>query len=136
MWFGEGICFPSFLTIFITPNPIYYCLLSYMNGFCAVLATQCQLTHDTWLAFGLSLLLILKQQTLFKYKGTKTYFSRFMTWSSFAPNILKQQLTGYCTSPASSPMGRDNTVGMKSMRNLWQSPQDLCHLSFLLVTRW
>ena len=26
--------------------------------------------------------------------------------------------------------------GMKSMRNLWQSPQDLCHLSFLLVTHW
>ena len=55
------------------------------------------------------------------------------------PNILKQQLTGYCTSPASSPMGRDNKhgwPGMKSMRNLWQSPQDLCHLSFLLVTRW
>ena len=54
------------------------------------------------------------------------------------PKILKRQLTGYCTSPASSPMGRDNTntVGMKSMRNLWQSPQDLCHLSFLLETRW
>ena len=27
------------------------------------------------------------------------------------PNILKQQLTGYCTSPASSPMGRDNKHG-------------------------
>ena len=25
---------------------------------------------------------------------------------------------------------------MKSMRNLWQLPQDLCHLSFLLETRW
>ena len=35
------------------------------------------------------------------------------------PNILKQQLTGYCTSPASSPMGRDNKHGcLKSMRNL------------------
>ena len=53
------------------------------------------------------------------------------------PNILKQQLTGYCTSPVSSPMDvTTNTVGMKSMRNLWQSPQDLCHLSFLLVTCW
>ena len=53
------------------------------------------------------------------------------------PNILKQQLTGYCTSPASSPWDvTTNTVGMKSMRNLWQSPQDLCHLFFLLVTRW
>ena len=29
-----------------------------------------------------------------------------------------------------------NTVGMKSMRNLWQSPQYLFHLSFLLVTHW
>ena len=29
-----------------------------------------------------------------------------------------------------------NTVGMKNMRNLWQLPQDLCHLSFLLVTHW
>ena len=28
-----------------------------------------------------------------------------------APNILKRQLTGYCTSPASSPMGRDNKHG-------------------------
>ena len=27
------------------------------------------------------------------------------------PNILKQQLTGYCTSLASSPMGRDNKQG-------------------------
>ena len=27
------------------------------------------------------------------------------------PNILKQQLTGYCSSPASSPMGRDNKHG-------------------------
>ena len=27
------------------------------------------------------------------------------------PNILKQQLTGYCTSLASSPMGRDNKHG-------------------------
>ena len=27
------------------------------------------------------------------------------------PNILKQQLTGYCTSPASSPMGHDNKHG-------------------------
>ena len=27
------------------------------------------------------------------------------------PNILKRQLTGYCTSPASSPMGRDNKRG-------------------------
>ena len=27
------------------------------------------------------------------------------------PKILKQQLTGYCTSPASSPMGRDNKHG-------------------------
>ena len=27
------------------------------------------------------------------------------------PNILKQQLTGYCTSSASSPMGRDNKHG-------------------------
>ena len=27
------------------------------------------------------------------------------------PNILKQQLTGYCTEPASSPMGRDNKHG-------------------------
>ena len=27
------------------------------------------------------------------------------------PNILKQQLTGYCTSPASSPIGRDNKHG-------------------------
>ena len=53
------------------------------------------------------------------------------------PNILKRQLTGYCTSPAWSPWDvTTNTVGMKSMRNLWQSPQDLCHLSFLLVTRW
>ena len=25
--------------------------------------------------------------------------------------ILKRQLTGYCTSPASSPMGRDNKHG-------------------------
>ena len=27
------------------------------------------------------------------------------------PKILKRQLTGYCTSPASSPMGRDNKHG-------------------------
>ena len=27
------------------------------------------------------------------------------------PKILKQQLTGYCTSPASSPMGHDNKHG-------------------------
>ena len=27
------------------------------------------------------------------------------------PNILKRQLTGYCTSPGSSPMGRDNKNG-------------------------
>ena len=27
------------------------------------------------------------------------------------PNILKQQLTGYCTSSASSPMGHDNKHG-------------------------
>ena len=27
------------------------------------------------------------------------------------PKILKQQLTGYCTSPASSPIGRDNKHG-------------------------
>ena len=50
------------------------------------------------------------------------------------PNILKQQLTGYCTSPASSPMGRDNKHGWYEEHE--QSPQDLCHLSFLLVTRW
>ena len=53
------------------------------------------------------------------------------------PNILKQQLTGYCTCRRQAPWDvTTNTVGMKSMRNLWQSPQDLCHLSFLLVTRW
>ena len=51
------------------------------------------------------------------------------------PKILKRQLTGYCTSPASSPWDvTTNTVGMKSMRNLWQSSQDLHHLSFLLET--
>ena len=27
------------------------------------------------------------------------------------PKILRRQLTGYCTSPASSPMGRDNKHG-------------------------
>ena len=27
------------------------------------------------------------------------------------PKILKRQLTGYCTSPASSPMGSDNKHG-------------------------
>ena len=51
------------------------------------------------------------------------------------PNILKQQLTALRRRQAPWDV-TTNTVAMKSMRNLWQSPQDLCHLSFLLVTRW
>ena len=48
--------------------------------------------------------------------------------------ILKRQLT---LRRRQAPWEvTTNTVGMRSMRNLWQSPQDLCHLSFLLVTRW
>ena len=66
------------------------------------------------------------------------------------PKILKRQLTGYCTSPASSPMGRDNkhgwyeehekfvAIATRSLSSvlLVGDSQDLCHLSFLLVNRW
>ena len=45
------------------------------------------------------------------------------------PNILKQQQDTALRRRQAPWDVTTNTVGMKSMRNLWQSPQDLCHLS-------
>ena len=49
------------------------------------------------------------------------------------PNILKQQLTGYCTSPVSSPMGRDNKHGWYEEHEKFVAITTRSLLSVLLV---
>ena len=57
------------------------------------------------------------------------------------PKILKRQLTGYCTSPASSPMGRDNKHGWYEEHEKFVAIAAASLSSVLLVgdsleTRW